>query len=80
MKLQIVLNTQKSPYLNQPTQKGTCQIFLPPPPKKKKKNPGIENFKPFNYPCHLKSGVPVQESQSTCLVEFSSSFFAASTT
>ena len=35
MKLQIVLNTQKSPYLNQPTQKGTCQIFLPPPPQKK---------------------------------------------
>ena len=27
--LQIVLNTQKSPYLNQATQKNTCQIFLP---------------------------------------------------
>ena len=27
--LQIVLNTQKNPYLNQATQKNTCQIFLP---------------------------------------------------
>ena len=27
--LQIVLNTQKNPYLNQATPKNTCQIFLP---------------------------------------------------
>ena len=40
MNLQIILNTQKNPYLNQATQKNTCQIFIP------KKNPGIENFKP----------------------------------
>ena len=44
--LQIVLNTRKNLYLNQATQKNTCQIFLPknipgwkistppPPPKK----------------------------------------------
>ena len=25
----LVLNTQKNPYLNQATQKNTCQIFLP---------------------------------------------------
>ena len=30
----------ENPYLNQATQKNTCQIFLP------KKNRGIENFKP----------------------------------
>ena len=29
----------EQPYLNQATQKNTCQIFLP-------KTPGIENFKP----------------------------------
>ena len=33
-------NMPKNPYLNQVTQKNTCQVFLP------KKNPGIENFKP----------------------------------
>ena len=27
--LQVVLNTQKNSYLNQATQKNTCQIFLP---------------------------------------------------
>ena len=36
--LQIVLNTQKNPYLNQATQKHTCQNFPTP------KNPEIENF------------------------------------
>ena len=56
--LQIVLNTRKNLYLNQATQKNTCQIFLPknipgwkistPPPHKKS----------FDYPRHLKSGVP----------------------
>jgi len=27
--LQLLLNTQNNPYLNQVTQKNTCQIFLP---------------------------------------------------
>ena len=36
--LQIVLNTPKNPYLNQATQKHTCQNFPTP------KNPEIENF------------------------------------
>ena len=38
--LQIVLNTPKNPYLNQATQKNTCQNFPT------SKNPEIENFKP----------------------------------
>ena len=38
--LQIVLNTQQNPYLNQATQKSTCQTF----PTQKK--PEIKNFKP----------------------------------
>ena len=45
----------KNPYLNQATQKNTCQTFLP------KFDPRIENSKPkksFDHPCHLKSGVP----------------------
>ena len=53
--LQIVLNTPKNSYLNQTTQKNTCQNFPA------RKNPEIENFKPkksFDRPCHLKSGVP----------------------
>ena len=37
---QIVLNTQKYPYLHQAIQKNTCQNFPTP------KNPEIENFKP----------------------------------
>ena len=37
--LQIGLNTPKSPYLNQASQKITCQNFPTP------KNPEIENFK-----------------------------------
>ena len=53
--LQNVLNTQKNPYLNQATQKNTCQIFLPKKiPESKLSNPK----KSFNHPCHLKSGVP----------------------
>ena len=60
--LQLVLNTQKYPYLYQATPKNSCQILLPkkileskiqpppPPPKKKKKS--------FDYPRHLQSGVP----------------------
>ena len=44
--LQFVLNTQKSPYLNQATQKNTCHIsrnrkFQPPQ-------------KSFDHPRHLK--------------------------
>ena len=53
--LQIVLNTPKNPYLNQATQKNTCQNFPTP------KNPKVEISnppKPFNHPFHLKSGVP----------------------
>ena len=53
--LQIVLNTQKNPYLNQATQKNTCQIFL------NKKNPGIENFKPKK----ILQSFPSLEIQST---------------
>ena len=34
------MNTQKNPYLNQATQKNTCQNF------RTKKNPEIKNFKP----------------------------------
>ena len=53
--LQIVLNTQKNPYLNQATQKNTCQIFLAKKiPESKISNPKIS----FDYPRHLKSGVP----------------------
>ena len=46
-------NPKKS-YLNQATQKNTCQNFPT------QENPEIENFKPqkpFDHPCHLKSGV-----------------------
>ena len=39
--VQIVLNTQKNPYLNQPTQKNTCQNFST------QKKPEIENFTPI---------------------------------
>ena len=53
--LQIVLNTQKNPYLKLATQKNTCQIFLPQKiPESKIPNPK----KSFDHPRHLKSGVP----------------------
>ena len=53
--LQIVLNTEKNPFLNQATQKNTCQIFLPQKiPESKISNPK----KSFDHPRHLKSGVP----------------------
>jgi len=53
--LQIVLNTQKNPYLNQATQKNTCQIFLPQNiPEWKISKPK----KSFDHPRHLKSGEP----------------------
>jgi len=48
------LNTPKNPYLNQVTQKNTCQNFPT------QKNPEIENFNPkksFDHPCHLKFGL-----------------------
>jgi len=45
----------KNPYLNQATQKNTCQIFLPQKiPQSKISNPK----KSFNHPRHLKLGVP----------------------
>ena len=53
--LQIVSNTPKNSYLNQATQKITCQNFPT------QKNLEIETFKPkksFDHPCHFKSGVP----------------------
>ena len=54
-KLQIILRTQKNPYLNQATQKIPAKIFLPKKiPKSKFSNPK----RSFNLPCHLKSGVP----------------------
>ena len=56
MNLQIVLNAQKNPFLNQATRKkNICQNFATP------KNPEIETFIPknsFGHPCHLKSAVP----------------------
>ena len=51
MKSQIVLKAQKNPYLNQATRKILAIIFHP---KSKIPNPK----KSFDYPCHLKSGVP----------------------
>ena len=53
--LKVVLNTHKNPNLNQALQKNSCQKFSYP------KNPEIKYFKPeksFDYPFHLKSGVP----------------------
>ena len=45
----------KNPYLDQGTQKITCQIFLPPKiPESKISSPK----KSFPYPRHLKSGDP----------------------
>ena len=53
--LQIVLNTPKNPYLNQATQKNTCQIFVSKKiPESKISNPK----KSFDHPRDLKSGVP----------------------
>ena len=49
------MNTQKNPYLNQATQKNTCQIFLPKKiPESKISNPK----KSFDHPRHFKSKVP----------------------
>ena len=54
-KLQIILSTQKNPYLNQATQKIPAKIFLSKKiPKSKFSNPK----RSVNLPCHLKSGVP----------------------
>ena len=53
--LQIVLNTQKHPYLNPATPKNTWHIFLPKNiPESKISNPKQS----FDHPRHLKSGVP----------------------
>ena len=53
--LWFVFNTPKNPYLNQATQKNTCQIFLPKKiPESKISNPK----KSFDHPHHFKSGVP----------------------
>ena len=53
--LQIVLNTQKDPYLNQATQKNTCQNFLP----KRILESKISNpKKSFDHPRHLESSPP----------------------
>ena len=50
--LPIVLNTHKNPYLNQATQKTTCQNFpIQEIPKSNISNPK----KSFDHPCHLKS-------------------------
>ena len=49
--LQIVLNTQKNPYLNQPTQKNTCQNFST------QKTPQIENFTPIKI---IQSSLPLE--------------------
>ena len=55
MNLHTVLNNPKNPYLNQATQKNSCQIFLP----KKILASKISNPKEaFDNLCHLKSGVP----------------------
>ena len=56
MNLQIVLNAQKNPFLNQATRKkkNICQNFATP------QNPEIETFTPqnsFGHPRHLKSAV-----------------------
>ena len=48
-------NTPKNAFLNQATQKITCQKFPTPKIPKSK----ISNApKSFDHPCHLKSGVP----------------------
>ena len=53
--LQIVLNTQKTPYLNQATPKILAKIFL----SKKSRNRKFQTpQKSCDLPCHLKSGVP----------------------
>ena len=68
MNLHIVLNTLKNPFLNQATQKNSCQNFLPEKiPKLKISNPP----KSFNHPCHLKSRVAPWE----CLDQVQSTWF-----
>ena len=48
MNLQMVLNTQNNPYLNQAAQKILTKILLPKQ---------ILKSKSFDHPCHMKSGV-----------------------
>ncbi len=50
----LFLILKKIPYLNQVTQKNTCQIFQPKKiPESKISNPN----KSFDHPCHLQAGV-----------------------
>ena len=50
MNLQIILNTQKNPYLNQATQKNTCQIFIPKKiPESKISNPKNPSIIPVTW-------------------------------
>ena len=60
--LQIVLNTQINPYLNQATKNHFPNFSNPPPPPHPhQKNPKSKISNPkksFDHPCHLKSGVP----------------------
>ena len=48
MNLQMVLNTQNNPYLNQAAQKILAKILLPKQ---------ILKSKSFDHPYHMKSGV-----------------------
>ena len=48
MNLQLVLNTQNNPYLNQAAQKILAKILLPKQ---------ILKSKSFDHPYHMKSGV-----------------------
>ena len=52
--LQIGLNTEKNPYLNQAAKKNILEKIL----KSKISNLPTPPKKSFNHPCYLKSGVP----------------------
>ena len=54
-----LLNTPKESLLNQVTPKNACQNF--PTPKKSPNGKFETPQKSFDYPCHLKSGVPPLE-------------------
>ena len=53
MNLQMVLNTQNNPYLNQAAQKILAKILLPKQ---------ILKSKSFDHPYHMKSGVTTPHS------------------
>ena len=62
-----LMNTPKSPYLNQATPKNTCQIFLPEKIRESKiSNPQ----KSFDHPRHLKFGVPTLGTQLSLRLQF----------